>query len=209
MSILLSWFRSTCLQVSTWAPWPFATKYFQTSALPSMFVSAVVTCLPSALHRLRSTGGAPGMLPAEEGLTGPVFWVLPQPPTARVKNKAPTGAAGATRVESRPREERRPRTFVMMAHNGRLKRLISQVIGPLTIHIWPCIVTGMARKKISTTIYITPEQSARLKELHDKTKVPVAEFIRQGIDMVLERESRHLAGQLSLDILTSPSRLRG
>ena len=32
----------------------------------------------------------------------------------------------------------------------------------------------MARKKISTTVYITPEQNERLKLLHDKTKVPVA-----------------------------------
>jgi predicted DNA-binding protein len=94
----------------------------------------------------------------------------------------------------------------MIGHNGRLKRLISQVIEPLTIHIWPCIVSRMARKKISTTIYITPEQSERLKELHDKTKVPVAEFIRQGIDMVLERESRHLAGQLTLDMLAPRQR---
>lgn len=64
----------------------------------------------------------------------------------------------------------------------------------------------MARKKISTTIYITPEQSERLKELHDKTKVPVAEFIRQGIDLILARESRHLTGQLSLDILAPQDR---
>jgi hypothetical protein len=58
----------------------------------------------------------------------------------------------------------------------------------------------MGRKKISTTIYITPEQSELLKQLHDKTKVPVAEFIRQGIDMVLERERRHLPGQLTFDV---------
>ena len=64
----------------------------------------------------------------------------------------------------------------------------------------------MARKKISTTIYITPEQSERLKQLHDKTKVPVAEFIRQGIDLILERESRHLPGQLSLDVIASRDR---
>lgn len=57
----------------------------------------------------------------------------------------------------------------------------------------------MARQKISTTIYITVEQSQRLKQLHDKTKVPVAEFIRQGIDLILERERRNLPGQLSLD----------
>ncbi|HEX2659644.1 MAG TPA: ribbon-helix-helix domain-containing protein [Polyangia bacterium] len=56
----------------------------------------------------------------------------------------------------------------------------------------------MARKKISTTIYITPEQNERLKQLHDKTKVPVAEFIRQGIDLILERERRNLPGQLTL-----------
>ena len=47
----------------------------------------------------------------------------------------------------------------------------------------------MARKKISTTVYITPEQNELLKQLHDKTKVPVAEYIRQGIDLVLERET--------------------
>ena len=56
----------------------------------------------------------------------------------------------------------------------------------------------MGRKKISTTIYITPEQNDLLKQLHEKTKVPVAEFIRQGIDLVLERERKHLPGQLSL-----------
>ena len=38
----------------------------------------------------------------------------------------------------------------------------------------------MARKKVSTTVYITPEQNARLKILHDRTKVPVAEYIREN-----------------------------
>jgi predicted DNA-binding protein len=57
----------------------------------------------------------------------------------------------------------------------------------------------MARKKISTTVYITPEQNERLKLLHDRTKVPVAEYIRQGIDMVLDRYRESLPGQLSLD----------
>ena len=53
-------------------------------------------------------------------------------------------------------------------------------------------------KKISTTVYITPTQSERLKELHVRTKVPVAEYIRQGIDMILEKHSDKLPGQLSL-----------
>ena len=56
----------------------------------------------------------------------------------------------------------------------------------------------MARKKISTTIYITPEQNDRLKLLHDRTKVPVAVYIREGIDLVLERHQHDLPGQLSL-----------
>jgi hypothetical protein len=59
---------------------------------------------------------------------------------------------------------------------------------------------AMARKKISTTVYITPEQNEALKLLHDKTRVPVAEYIRQGIDLVLEKEKAHLPGQLTFDI---------
>ena len=61
----------------------------------------------------------------------------------------------------------------------------------------------MARKKISTTVYITPEQSERLKLLHDWTRVPVAEYIRQGIDMVLDHYRGNLPGQLTLDDLGS------
>jgi predicted DNA-binding protein len=57
----------------------------------------------------------------------------------------------------------------------------------------------MARKKISTTIYITPEQNERLKVLNARTKVPVAEYIRQGIDLVLEQYRAAMPGQLSLD----------
>ena len=56
----------------------------------------------------------------------------------------------------------------------------------------------MSRKKISTTVYITPEQDDLLKQLHDKTKVPVAEYIRQGIDLVLEKYKDHLPGQQTL-----------
>ncbi len=59
----------------------------------------------------------------------------------------------------------------------------------------------MARKKISTTVYITPEQAERLKLLHERTRVPVAEYIRQGIDLVLEQYRGDLPGQLTLDQL--------
>jgi predicted DNA-binding protein len=61
----------------------------------------------------------------------------------------------------------------------------------------------VARRKISTTIYITPEQDERLKLLHRRTKVPVAEYIRQGIDMVLDHYRGDLPGQLSLEDVTT------
>ena len=57
----------------------------------------------------------------------------------------------------------------------------------------------MGRKKISTTIYITEEQSQQLKILNQKTKVPIAEYIREGIDLVLKLHREHLPGQLSFD----------
>lgn len=57
----------------------------------------------------------------------------------------------------------------------------------------------MSRKKVSTTIYITPEQADRLKLLHDRTKVPIAVYIREGIDMVLKHYEHMLPGQMSLD----------
>ncbi len=56
----------------------------------------------------------------------------------------------------------------------------------------------MSRKKVSTTIYITIEQAERLKLLHERTKVPIAVYIREGIDMVLKHYEHILPGQLSL-----------
>ncbi|MCH2109310.1 MAG: ribbon-helix-helix domain-containing protein [Polyangiaceae bacterium] len=56
----------------------------------------------------------------------------------------------------------------------------------------------MARKKISTTVYVTPEQNEALQLLNDRTKVPVAVFIREGIDLVLAKHSDQLPGQLNL-----------
>lgn len=56
----------------------------------------------------------------------------------------------------------------------------------------------MARKKLSTTIYIEPEQQERLKVLHERTKVPIAVYIREGIDLVLAKYTHLLPGQPSL-----------
>lgn len=54
------------------------------------------------------------------------------------------------------------------------------------------------RKKISTTVYITPDQNNLLKQLNQKTKVPIAEYIREGIDLVLEKHKQELPGQMML-----------
>jgi len=56
----------------------------------------------------------------------------------------------------------------------------------------------MSRKKISTTIYVTPEQNEQLKLLHARTKVPIAVYIREGIDLVLSRHAHLMPGQLQL-----------
>jgi hypothetical protein len=56
----------------------------------------------------------------------------------------------------------------------------------------------LADKKVSTTVYITPEQSEKLKLLHARTKVPIAEYIRQGIDLILKQHADKLPGQLTL-----------
>ncbi len=61
-------------------------------------------------------------------------------------------------------------------------------------------------KKIATTVYITEEQQNLLRELNLRSRVPVAEFIRQGIDMVLERYRELLPGQMPLPLGQSSER---
>ena len=53
------------------------------------------------------------------------------------------------------------------------------------------------KRKITTTIYLTEEQQSLLKELSQRSKVPVAEYIRQGVDLIIKKHARHLPGQLS------------
>jgi predicted DNA-binding protein len=57
----------------------------------------------------------------------------------------------------------------------------------------------MPRRKLITTIYLTEEQKEKLKQLSLKTKIPVSEYIREGIDMVLEKNKDKLPGQLTID----------
>jgi hypothetical protein len=59
--------------------------------------------------------------------------------------------------------------------------------------------TRVPRRMVSTTVYLTPEQDRQLRLLHERTRVPVAEYVRQGIDMVLDRYADLLPGQLSFE----------
>ena len=59
---------------------------------------------------------------------------------------------------------------------------------------------AVARKKLSTTVYLTVEQDQALKELSEKTKVPAAEYIRQGVDLILERHREAISGQAELPL---------
>jgi hypothetical protein len=54
------------------------------------------------------------------------------------------------------------------------------------------------RKKISTTVYLTEDQVIALRELHLRTRVPIAEYIRLGIDLILAEHAEKLPGQVSL-----------
>ncbi len=60
-------------------------------------------------------------------------------------------------------------------------------------------------KKQATTIYITEQQQILLKELNKRSKVPVAEYIREGIDIVLLKYRDLLPGQMELGLLPQGS----
>ncbi len=47
-----------------------------------------------------------------------------------------------------------------------------------------------SRRKVVTTCYLTQEQDAALWELSNETKVPVAEYIRRGVDLLLRDDRR-------------------
>ncbi|HPH68181.1 MAG TPA: ribbon-helix-helix domain-containing protein [Kofleriaceae bacterium] len=40
--------------------------------------------------------------------------------------------------------------------------------------------------------------------MHARTKVPVAEYIRQGIDLALAKYRDHLPGQVDLELVEQP-----
>lgn len=63
----------------------------------------------------------------------------------------------------------------------------------------------MSRKKIGATVYLAKEQVDDLKLLNEKTRIPVSVFVREGIDLVLEKYK----DQLSKPILETQDALAG
>ena len=58
----------------------------------------------------------------------------------------------------------------------------------------------MPERKVATTVYITAVQDRNLKLLSETTGTPVAVYIRQGIDLLLEAHREHLPRQLGLGL---------
>jgi predicted DNA-binding protein len=54
------------------------------------------------------------------------------------------------------------------------------------------MVVFLAQKKIARTIYIKDEQVEALKRLSEKTKVPQSVYVREALDMLLEKYSEQL-----------------
>jgi hypothetical protein len=51
---------------------------------------------------------------------------------------------------------------------------------------------SLAQKKVARTIYIKDEQLEALKRLSEKTKVPQSVYVREALDMLLEKYSEQL-----------------
>jgi predicted DNA-binding protein len=50
----------------------------------------------------------------------------------------------------------------------------------------------LSHKKVARTIYIKDEQLEALKRLSEKTKVPQSVYVREALDMLLEKYSEQL-----------------
>ena len=59
----------------------------------------------------------------------------------------------------------------------------------------------MSESKTQITTYILVSQKDKLKVLSSKTRVPISEYLREGIDLVLDkyREELHTQKYLPLD----------
>ena len=53
----------------------------------------------------------------------------------------------------------------------------------------------MSESKTQITTYILVSQKERLKNLSNRTRVPISEYLREGIDMVLDKYREEVQSQ--------------
>ncbi|MFC1537328.1 ribbon-helix-helix domain-containing protein [Gemmatimonadota bacterium] len=58
----------------------------------------------------------------------------------------------------------------------------------------------MSESKTQITTYILVSQKEKLKDLSSKTRVPISEYLREGIDLVLEKYRAELNTQKFLSL---------
>ncbi len=56
----------------------------------------------------------------------------------------------------------------------------------------------MSNRKVATTVYITSDQDRKLKLLSQASDVSMAQYIREGIDLVLKQYKDRIPRQLGL-----------
>ena len=47
----------------------------------------------------------------------------------------------------------------------------------------------MVGRKVATTVYLTREQDSHLKKVQARTRLAVAELVRQGVDLILAQHA--------------------
>ena len=65
---------------------------------------------------------------------------------------------------------------------------------PIVLYCIKTILKGvlLGQTKVARTIYIKGEQLDALKRLSEKTKVPQSVYVREALDMLLEKYSEQL-----------------
>jgi predicted DNA-binding protein len=58
----------------------------------------------------------------------------------------------------------------------------------------------LSESKTQITTYILISQKERLKDLSSKTRVPISEYLREGIDLVLDKYREELNTQKFLPL---------
>lgn len=61
---------------------------------------------------------------------------------------------------------------------------------------------GLTNRKVTKTVYITPEQNNALERLAKATRIPQSELIREGIELALKKYEKVIQGEDSAIVIT-------